>query len=68
MVNSMDFYLFFYCHFFKRFYIKNKREIEHQVKDDNKNDDEFLECSITKQMPRCNCPIINYDETKQLNT
>jgi len=32
-------------------------EIEHQVKDDNKEDEEFLECSITRQMPRCNCAI-----------
>jgi hypothetical protein len=37
-----------------------KWEIEHQIKDNNSNlnneTDEFLESSITQQLPKCNCP------------
>lgn len=35
-----------------------KWEIEHQVKDNNANvseSDDFLESSITQQLPKCNC-------------
>lgn len=39
-----------------------KWEIEHQVRDSKQKldaDDEFLESSVTQQIPKCNCAKLN---------